>query len=384
MKTSCITEILKDIIAIDTQVNKSNSMQLIEYIMDIIEPFNFKYDIYRANSNKCNLIIKLTNPGCRGNIVLNGHLDTKPTGDRNKWVYDPFEVTELDGKIYGVGASDMKGGIASMIALLKYLGETKIEPKYNLEFHFVDDEENNSEFGLKYLIKHNLINSKIDMAIICEPTSNSLVLNSLGNTWKKIKIFGKQVHAGHYFEGINANDKLVELLYKTNEKIKKLQNKDHVFPQFPNLNIGILKGGFHPGTVPGDSEAIVDIRVSQEEHKEEILNILFEVAKNNNITIDITDYMPGMSPFNYNRIITDFSDVIIKQIEKIYLEQCGSELKYDIFFGGSDAGDYVQKLKIPAIVFGPGDLQQAHQPNEWIEIKSLEEHYTVLREVLCG
>ena len=203
--------------------------------------------------------------------MLNGHLDTKPYGNMNEWKYDPYAATEENKRIYGLGACDMKAGVASMITLLCTIGEEKLIPRWNLEFHFVDDEENNSTYGMKSLLNSNILQRDLyDLAVVCEPTENSLVLESLGNSWKIIKVKGKKAHAGHYEEGVNANEVLANVLIKAQKKISKMKGENPSFPMFPNINIGIFKGGDHPGSVTDYSEAVIDIRVSKEFEKDDI------------------------------------------------------------------------------------------------------------------
>lgn len=382
MKNNDTVSVLKDIIRINTQVDGGNSMGFTKYLENILNYYGLNYNVYSSCKEKQNIIVTI--PGhSNETIFINGHFDTKPHGDLNKWRYNPFDPVEDDIKIWGLGSSDMKGGIASMISLIHYIGQNIITPRYNLEFHFVDDEENNSGFGLKYLLKQRLINGNGSLAIICEPTENSLVINSLGNTWKIIKIKGKSAHAGHYFEGINANEKLVEILLNVKKKVDTLKGSDKIFPQFPNINIGIIRGGAHPGTVPAESEAVIDIRVYKEEDKDKIVSLIYDEAKISNAQVVLEDYLPGMIPFRYNDYKTAFSEKILLEIGKQYNQLTSELIKTDYFLGGSDAGDYVREFKMAACVFGPGSLKQAHMPNEWIAKNLLIQHNEVLKRVLC-
>ncbi|MBM7662282.1 acetylornithine deacetylase/succinyl-diaminopimelate desuccinylase family protein [Bacillus mesophilus] len=374
-------QILKEIVQIDSQNPGGDSEKMIQYIRQCAERFNFSYEIIRPNSKKSNIIVKIDGIN-RKRIVINGHVDTKPYGSLDDWIYNPLEAKEIGEKLFGVGSSDMKGGVASMLTLLFYIGENNIKPKWDLEFHFVDDEENNSGYGMRYLIDHNKLAKHYDLAIVCEPTENSIVLNSLGNTWKRISIKGKQAHAGHYFEGISANEVLVKVLRELKDKTDLLKFYDDVFPYFPNVNIGIIKGGNHPGTVNYKSEAVIDIRVSQEEDKELILNILKELLNRTNVSYEIENYLPSMYSWKYNNLKTDFSELLVNRLKEDFYKVSNEEMKSNLFFGGSDAGHYAAKLNTPVFIFGPGSLKQAHQPNEWINLDEVKTHFECLKKLL--
>jgi acetylornithine deacetylase/succinyl-diaminopimelate desuccinylase family protein len=376
-------KILKEIVQINSQNPGGDSNQMISYILKWVEKYGFNYEIFQPNGQKSNLIIKIEGLS-RQKVVLNGHIDTKPFGNLEDWEYAPLEAKEIGGRLYGVGSSDMKGGLASMLALLVYIGESKLKPKWDLELHFVDDEENNSGFGMGYLIEHTKLTNNYDLAIVCEPTENSIVLNSLGNTWKRVKVRGKQAHAGHYFEGVSANEQLIKVLIELKNHTDLLKFHDKIFPHFPNVNIGILNGGNHPGTVNYESEAVIDIRVSKEEDKEKIVHFLKKVLGQTNISFEITDYLPGMYSWKYNNLKTEFSDKVVNSLEENYLNVTGNRIKSNLFYGGSDAGHYAEKLNTPVIIFGPGSLKQAHQPNEWIYIEEVREHFECLRKLIIS
>ena len=151
-----VIDILKDIVKINTANPGGNTKDLINYIIKKINKYDFEYEIFKTSESKVNLIIKVRGK-VNKTVVLNGHLDTKPYGNMNEWKYDPYAATEENKRIYGLGACDMKAGVASMITLLCTIGEEKLIPRWNLEFHFVDDEENNSTYGMKSLLNSNIL-----------------------------------------------------------------------------------------------------------------------------------------------------------------------------------------------------------------------------------
>lgn len=375
-----VIDILKDIVKINTANPGGNTKDLINYIIKKINKYDFEYEIFKTSESKVNLIIKVRGK-VNKTVVLNGHLDTKPYGNMNEWKYDPYAATEENKRIYGLGACDMKAGVASMITLLCTIGEEKLIPRWNLEFHFVDDEENNSTYGMKSLLNSNILQRDLyDLAVVCEPTENSLLLESLGNSWKIIKVKGKKAHAGHYEEGVNANEVLANVLIKAQKKISKMKGENPSFPMFPNINIGIFKGGDHPGSVTDYSEAVIDIRVSKEFEKKMILEEIENVLEEYDVHYQINDYLPEMYSWDYKNLSTEFSSECLNILMDKFKDTFKQVIAKNKFYGGSDAGYYAEKLGVPTIIFGPGSLQQAHQPNEWVNIKGVMDHFKILQK----
>lgn len=375
-----IIDILKDIVKINTANPGGHTESSINYIIRKVDGYNFDYETFKTSDSKVNLIVKVQGKS-KKTIVFNGHVDTKPPGNMDEWNYNPYAPTEEHGRIYGLGACDMKAGVASMITLLCTIGEQGLVPKWNLEFHFVDDEENNSTYGMDSLIRSNTLKKEqYDLVVVCEPTENSIVLESLGNSWKTVKVKGKKAHAGHYNEGINANEVVANVLIKAKQQIEKLKNKNPSFPIFPNINIGILQGGDHPGSVTDYCEAVIDIRVSKENEKKTILGIIENILREYDVQYQIHDYLPEMYSWDYNDLSTEFSNECLSILEDRYNKTFDKSIEKNRFYGGSDAGYYAEKLGSPTIIFGPGSLQQAHQPNEWVDINSVIDHSRILKE----
>ncbi|MFD2307598.1 M20 family metallopeptidase [Enterococcus termitis] len=375
MSSKILIEQLFNLIRIDSQNPGEYEEQISKYILQKLDYYGFEYECISFDKMKLrkNIIVYVKGTS-EETIILNGHMDTKPFGDIKKWKTPPFSPTIIDGEVYGLGASDMKSGLAVMIFLLITIGKKKQKPLYNLEFHFVVDEENNSFFGCRKLCDFKYLRKEqYKLAIILEPTSARLATKSLGNKWLKIEIFGKKAHAGKYYQGVSAPRIMTEILVSITKYAETLRGLD----QYPNINIGSLYGGEHPGTVQDYSSCIIDIRVLQEDHKKKLLKRIEELLAFYEIKWTMADYAPEM----YSWINSFESDEII---ELMMLESGQTEGL--LFQGGSDAGFY-NRLGLNTVIFGPGSLDHAHQYNEKVNIEEINISYKILENILlngCG
>lgn len=374
-----VVEELKTLIRMESTNPGAYETEIISYIKQYCKSHRLKYELIGVEGRK-NLIVYVAGKTDKI-IVLNGHVDTKPVGVYKQWESNPLIPYEKDGYLYGLGASDMKGGLSSILSLLKMITENSLCPMYTLEFHFVVDEENNSRYGTNYLLEQDSFKNKnYEMVIVCEPTENNFVERSLGNRWVTINILGVKAHAGKYFLGKSAPLELVRILNQLIEFTNSLKERDVDFPQFPNINIGILYGGDHPGTVQGQASATIDIRVFDEKDKITIINYLDKLIAESTFKINYTDYAPQMISWgNKENILEEYNSNYL-EIKKV-IQQTTLNTNKGLFFGGSDAG-YYSDISKNICIFGPGSLEYAHQPNEKILLSELHQHYKALLRAL--
>ena len=138
-------------------------------------------------------------------VILNGHLDVVPAGDRSQWDFDPFCGTVTDKQILGRGTSDMKAGVAGLLFAMKILKESGAELRGNIRLHLVSDEESGGEYGSTWLCEHGYA-EKADACLIAEPTSsNDIEIGQKGGLQYQLKAAGKSAHGSlGGFKGDNA------------------------------------------------------------------------------------------------------------------------------------------------------------------------------------
>jgi acetylornithine deacetylase len=315
--------ILEKLVSFNT-VNDAENEKIMNYIENYLHHFGFTTDyktkiLAMSNSNNCN-------------VGFLGHTDTvSHSGD---WDTDPFKLTERDGKLYGLGTSDMKGSVAAILGAVSKIDFKKLQSGLKLFFTF--DEEIGFG-GVLELVSNNT--AFPDLMIIGEPTDNQVINASKGLLELKIEFHGVSSHASTPEEGINAIENCVDFITNLQEYYKKLKTQS-INSKTATMNIGVINGGRSSNIVPEYCEVIIDFRTVLENQNQDIISEVMRLAgKKAKITIinNVTPFKGKSENINMSDFITEAS--FIKAKEKIIL--------------------------------GVGPVN-AHKKNEFITIKSLE------------
>ncbi len=326
-----------------------------------------------ADKNKANLIATL-GKGDNG-LVLAGHTDTVPF-DENLWQVDAFDLTEKDNRFYGLGSCDMKSFFAVIVEALKAVDLTQI--KQPLIILATADEET-SMSGAKAIANHahklGLNNARY--AIIGEPTDMQPVRMHKGMMMESIQLTGQAGHSSDPALGNNALEAMFKVMAELLSWRTELQNK-YKNPLFevpvPTMNFGHIHGGDNPNRICGSCELQIDIRplpgMKINNLRAEMQQRLNQVLHGSGIqlkTIALTDGFDAME--------TDKNSDLVKLAEKM----THSESKIVAF--GTEA-PYYNDIGLETIVMGPGSIRQAHQPDEYIEMKSLNPAVDIIRQLV--
>ena len=358
-----IIRLAKELIDVDTTNPPGNEYLAVDIVKKYFNTHRIRYDTYEKAKGRTNIIgyIGSGNPI----LLVACHLDVVPSGDG--WSTGPFEAVVSNGRIYGRGASDNKGQMASMLVLARYLKEN--ESKLNGSFLLIGaaDEERGSSLGLEYLLDE--CNITADFAIIPDVAHNMRMIDvgEKGALFLNIISYGKQAHGSTPEKGNNAIWNMVELL----NQLKKIKFKrlSHELFTPPTLNLGTISGGVAPNIVPAKCEARLDVRYLPGEAKEEILgNIkdMLTAIKKHNPTAEFeikgdSDLAPTM--VNVNNPLLNLIEIHTESILGVRPKAMG--------LSGATVTKQLIDKGIFAIGFGPGDADQAHIANESIDIKEL-------------
>jgi succinyl-diaminopimelate desuccinylase len=285
-------------------------------------------------------------------IILSGHFDVVPISDKTRWTYPPFSAKIVDGKIYGRGSADMKGGLTSLIGIMKLLiSNPSFLENYELVFLGTADEEAGMT-GSYTLLKRGYVKNA-ELIIIAEPTDLNIGIAEKGILWATLRVKGKSAHGSMPEKGYNAIEgalKIIPQLYNC------LNNKSNDILGKSTLNIGKINGGTKINIVPDYTELEIDFRLIPEQNHNELIKNLRKIElKPYSIDVKITQTLPSL--------LSDFNHPFIQNLKKI----TNSE-----FIGLSyttDASQYISKKDlIPFVIFGPGSQNVIHKPNECIEL----------------
>jgi succinyl-diaminopimelate desuccinylase len=309
----------------------------------------------------------------RGPVLhINGHYDVVPPG--SGWTVDPFKPVVREGKLYGRGAADMKGGIASAILALRVLAEKGVPGSGVLEVSMTPDEETGGETGVKYMLEQGLV--RPDYAIVAEPSGvDNIWFGNKGAVWAMVEVFGKQAHGSTPWHGVNAFEKMVELAYLIMKELKpRIESRRSRYefeePEGAKATItigGEVKGGAKVNVVPGYYAFSVDRRVIPEESADEAARELVEFVEN------AAKRIPGLKArvkivSKFDATVTDPDSPFIRALTSAVREVMGIEPRRTVCIGGLDTR-YFQERGIPAATYGPGDSRVAHIADEYIELR---------------
>ena len=358
-------DMLKRLVAFDTTSRNSN-LDLIKYIQAYLDEQKVASTLVpNEEGTKANLFATI-GPDTEGGIVLSGHTDVVPV-DGQPWDTDPWTLTEkADGNLYGRGTCDMKGFIAACLANLPAFQHAKL--KVPLHFAFSYDEEIGC-LGAPALVEKLVGAVKRPQAVIVgEPTMMGVVNAQNAGGGLVATFTGFEAHSSMTHLGVSAIHFAGEFIHWLNDLQEELaartDAKTDTLPNHTTINVGVIKGGTAGNilarectlnwgyrTLPhGDSTEV------QRRAEQYIAELLLPKMKAKHPDADITlrrrSFVPGLKPEEN------------EEAAKLALQWTGGNRTYAVPYG-TEAGIF-RARGIPTVICGPGDISQAHQPNEFV------------------
>ncbi|MDX5476087.1 MAG: peptidase [Bacillaceae bacterium] len=328
-------------------------------------------------TNSPNVVAVRKGTGGGKSIILNGHIDVVPEGDINQWSDDPFSGKVSNGKLYGRGSTDMKGGNVALLMAIKAIQSLNIPLKGDIIFQSVIEEESGGAGTLAAILR----GYKADAVLIPEPTNMKIFPKQQGSLWFRLTVKGKSAHGGTRYEGVSAIEKAMTVVQAI-LKLENERNKRVTDPLYKNtpiplpINIGKINGGSWPSSVADCVELEGRIGVGPDEDievvKEELEQVIKDLYKVDDwfekVPVNVewfgARWVPGSVEINH-----PFVKTLIANYETVKQSQPTIEASP----WGTDGGLFTQLLNIPTVVFGPGATEVAHYPNEYISIENIIE-----------
>ncbi|ABX30012.1 M20A family peptidase [Staphylococcus aureus subsp. aureus USA300_TCH1516] len=388
-------QLLADIVELQTENN--NEIDVCNYLTDLFDKYDIKSEILKVNEHRANIVAEIGNGSPI--LALSGHMDVVDAGNQDNWSYPPFQLTEKDGKLYGRGTTDMKGGLMALVVSLIELKEQNELPHGTIRLLATAGEEKEQE-GAKLLADKGYLDD-VDSLIIAEPTGSGIYYAHKGSMSCKVTATGKAVHSSVPFIGDNAIDTLLEFYNLFKEKYSELKQQDtkhelDVAPMFKSL-IGkeiseedanyasgltavcsIINGGKQFNSVPDEASLEFNVRPVPEYDNDFIesffQNIINDVDSNK-LSLDIpSNHRPVTSDKNSKLITT------IKDVASSYVEQ--DEIFVSALVGATDASSFLgdNKDNVDLAIFGPGNPLMAHQIDEYIEKDMYLKYIDIFKE----
>lgn len=371
--------ILGDLIAMPTVSSESN-LAVISYIADRLGAAGARVEILTdASGQKANLFATL-GPEVSGGLLLSGHTDVVPVEDQ-PWSSDPFAMLERDGRIYGRGTCDMKGFIAACLTKLDVLKAAARE--LPIHFAFTHDEEIGC-LGARDLVKVlKPRDIRPALALIGEPTGMKVIEGHKGCCEYSVTFTGSEGHGSAPEKGVNAVEYAARyvglLLELRQELIARCPKGSRFDPPQTTLNIGALHGGHAHNVIAGKATLDWEMRpVAQSDMdfvksevngyvEDVLLPQMRAIAPEARIDTEVIGEVAGLTPMDDNAA------------RDLLCRLTGAN-GADVVPFGTEAGLF-QELGMDVVICGPGSIEQAHKPDEYIEIEQLSQALDLLQRL---
>jgi acetylornithine deacetylase len=362
-------QMTKRLVAFDTTSRNSN-LALIEFVRDYLDGYGLKSElVYDAGGQKANLYATIGRDDQRG-ILLSGHTDVVPVDDQD-WHTDPFKIVTRDDRLYGRGSADMKGFIATVLSLVPELTKRRLREPLHLCFSY--DEEVGC-IGVRTLI--DVLKdrpNKPRLAIIGEPTVMQVGIGHKGKHSFRCTVHGHEAHSSLTHQGVNAVEAAAELVAKLKEIARR--KRDHgpfdpdFQPPYSSVHTGVIHGGtalnivprecsfdFEMRQLPGDDVGAV-VAELKEFAAQHVLPEMHAVRPETRILIEELTAAPGLStPIDH-------------EATQLAAALSGGNGTTKVSF--ATEGGLFAEAGIPTVICGPGSIDQAHKPDEFVALDQI-------------
>jgi acetylornithine deacetylase len=324
-------------------------------------------------------------------LILNGHVDVVPPGDKSRWKYGAWNGTLRDGRIFGRGSCDMKAGLVSGITALRALRLSGFEPEGNIYLQSVIGEETGGAGTLATIVRGYRANA----AIILEPTRLAICPAGAGAASFRLTITGRSAHAAMRQEGISAIEKFYILQDALNTLEKKRHN-DFSHPLYRSselvapISIGKITAGNWPSTVPEQLISEGRFGVLPGEKIREARRAMEAAVRDAAESDDwLREHLPQIEWFEgqFEPGDTPVDAAIVQTLSAAHAKILGSQPDVHGVPYGSDLRFFTNDAGMQAVLYGPGDVRLAHSLDESVPLAEVMQAAKVLAETIvrwCG
>ena len=373
-------EMVTRLVGFDTTSRNSN-LALIEFVRDYLDRHKVASElVFAEDGGKANLYATI-GPDDRRGIMLSGHTDVVPI-DEQDWHSDPFTLLQKDDRLYGRGSADMKSFIAIVLTLVPELVRRKLRTPIHLSFSY--DEEVGC-IGVRRLIGV-LANrpNRPRLCIVGEPTGMQIGIAHKGKHTLRCHVHGYEAHSSQIHHGVNAIEAAAEMVAKLKEIARR--KRDHgpfdpdFDPPYSSVHTGLIRGGTALNIVPKDCEFDFEVRPLPGDDVDALIDELRRFAADR--------ILPEM------RAVRPETDIVIEELSaapglntpadaevtQLAAALTGANETMKVSFGTE--GGLFQAAGIPAVICGPGSIDQAHKPDEYIELEQVARCERFLRRLI--
>ncbi|WP_202617855.1 peptidase [Bacillus dakarensis] len=369
-------------------IEKCRELGLDVDIWEIGEDALLNHDSYCSDrkdyTGNPNLVAVLPGKGGGKSLILNGHIDVVPEGNVDDWEHDPFSGIVKDGKLFGRGSTDMKGGSVALLLAMEAIISSGISLKGDVIFQSVIEEESGGSGTLASVLR----GYKADGAIIPEPTNLKVFPKQQGSMWFRITVKGRSAHGGTRYEGVNAIEKGMAVIKSLQEleKVRNLSINDPLYEKIPipiPINIGKIQSGQWPSSVP--DLCVIEGRIgvapseSLREAEIQLEKCLEKLTESDpwfqHHPLEIEWFGGRWLPGNL-----DVDHPLMQTLAESFVSVKGEPPVIEASPWGTDGGILSKIGNTPVVVFGPGTTAVAHDVNEYIVLEDV----FISAEIIAG
>ncbi|TFH10192.1 MAG: M20 family peptidase [Candidatus Thorarchaeota archaeon] len=359
MDQSRVLTLLKDLIAANSENPPGREDKVAKILRDHLEAHGVSCKSV-GSRERPNLIFS-SHDGMKGELVMHGHMDTVPIGNLDSWEYDPFSSEIVDGLLYGRGACDMKGPVAALTeALIIYTEEKHSQPLVVLT---TSDEESGCS-GAEEVARSGELDG-VKYGVCAEPTELQVLVGEKGIFWSKVIAEGKSAHGSRPEEGVNAIQLCMDAIQAITADPYPYEQDDLLGN--PTISIGMINGGIKVNVVAANCEAQIDMRTVKGQSPDSLLEQMNEriyaIGLADRVSVEYIHGKPAVLTPKDSEIVT----ITLDQVERV----TGNRPPLCSATYGTDCSVLQPKVGIMNVICGPGSIEQAHQPNEFINLDQL-------------
>lgn len=383
-----LIDLCSRLIQIPSENPPGDSTEITNYINKFLQDIGADTSIHESADKMYNLVSTIGHPGGR-HLILCGHSDVVPIGDRTKWEFNPTSGEVADGWLLGRGASDMKAGLGAIMYTFSFLQKLDIHLPGQLSFVVVPDEETGGEFGVPWLLQNGIITG--DGCLIAEPSSPyNPTIGQKGSYWFKLKVYGEPGHGSlSPIAGKNAITNMLAaieevltlweleidipaevrpLIEKTKKYMREVEKDREPFQPVMEritVNVGTIRGGTKSNVIPESCEAEIDCRLPFGITQDEVTAYLHEKLDALGIQYEISRF-GFRSNANYTTEDDPICRAVIDNIQYVTWHE-----SYGVIQWASSDARHFREYDIPVLQYGPAYLPSIHGYNEKVRAEDI-------------
>jgi len=366
-------------------VSRDSNLGLIEWVRDYLNGFGAKTRLtHDASGKKANLFATLGDSGKPG-LILSGHTDVVPVDGQN-WDTDPFAAVERDGKLFARGSADMKGFIGIILAQAPRFVAALNEKRLDAPLHYaLSYDEEVGCLGVRGLIEDLQQNSiRPAGCVVGEPTSMQPIIAHKGTHRFRCAVHGREAHSSYVTHGVNAIEyaaRLVVYIRQIADRLAQLEKRDYGFTvPYSTLSTGLIQGGIAANVIPKDCIFQFDMRTLPTASPDALyqeIKAYAELLAREMQSVDPTSGIDLKWMSQTVGLAAKETDAIVQWAMQLSKNHSVGKVSY-----GTEAGLF-QQMGVPSVICGPGDIAQAHSPNEFVSLDQLAQCEAFVDRILA-